>query len=597
MKTHVFLHRTGSVIVLACCLCAISARAQTITQSFVLQPGWNSVYLEVQPADNSAATVFTNLPISSVWTRAGRVSSAEFIQDASEDLFNQPGWLVWFNPARPDAFLGNLFAVLANHAYLIHVTNSTTVTWNVSGRPSLRRLDWVPDAYNLRGLAVDPSSSPMFLNFFRPSAAHFDPVSGQLQKIFRLSPAGQWTLTAPTDAIKSGEAYWIFCKGASDYAAPLDAQVDLGDGLDFGLTLSELNLRVRNFTGNSLNAMIQEMSPSGPGALAYYRFDPAAGVQWLDLPTPLVVSPGPNAEVRLRLAVRRQNVNGANYTSLLQITDGAGTRLLVPVNANKEGAGAGALALQGGRRKASASDEAKAHAGLWSGSVTINAVSEPRSANPNTTTPVHSPLNLRLIIHVDDTGQARLLKELIQMWRNGTYTNDASGNQVVDKPGEYVLLTDDTLIPQFSGATVRDGTPAGRRLSTVGFDFPSASDANYLNLAGFFAVTNSLTASITLPYDAPTNPFLHRYNPDHDNLNPRFDGPAAEAYTVTRQIELDFTTSPPDGSSAPDFGYNEMGGIYHETITGLHKDAIHVSGTFRLSRASLISQLNPSPTP
>jgi len=47
----------------------------------------------------------------------------------------------------------------------------------------------------------------------------------------------------------------------------------------------------------------------------------------------------------------------------------------------------------------------------------------------------------------------------------------------------------------------------------------------------------------------------------------------------------------------PDFGYNEMGGNYQETITGIHKSAIYVSGTFRLTRVSLIAELNPSPTP
>ena len=575
----------------------LPAQSQTLTQSITLQPGWNSVYLEVQPTDNAANDVFSGLPIASVWTRAERLSSVDYIQNASEVTFNEAGWLRWFNPSRPEAFLNNLFAVFPNHAYLIKSTNATPVQWTVTGRPSLRRPAWVPDSYNLRGLPVDPTSPPTFMNFLRYSQAHYNPTTGQMQKIYRLNSSGQWTQVAPGDTTRAGEAYWIYTQGASDYMAPLDVRVDLGDGLDFGLTLTTLNLRVRNLTGNLRNATIQELNASGPSALAYYHFDPSAGVQWLDLPSPLVVAPDPNGETRLRLAVRRQNMTGTNYTSLLQITDGLGTRLLVPVNADRGGIGAVAPSPQTGPRKTSVSDEAKAHAGLWTGAVTINAVSEPRSTNPTTPTPVHSPLNLRLIIHVDDAGQARLLKEVIQMWRNGTYTNDASGNQLVDKPGEYVLLTDDTLIPQFSGATLRDGTPAGRRLSTVGYDFPSTADANSLNLTGFFAVTNTLTGTITLPYDDPRNPFLHRYNPDHDNLNARFDGPAVESFTITRQIEFDFTASPPDGSSAPDFGYNEMGGIYHETVTGLHKAAIYLSGTFRLSRASLISQLNPSPIP
>src|SRR5262245_18551709 len=159
------------------------ARAQVSTQLFTLQPGWNSIYLEVQPSDNSTATVFSNLPVASVWTRAERLSSVEFIQDPSEKAFNEAGWLRWFPPARPEALLNNLVAVFANRAYLLRSTNVTPVVWSVSGRPSLRQVGWVPDAYNLRGLPVDPGNPPTFLNFFRHSKAHFNATTGQLQKI------------------------------------------------------------------------------------------------------------------------------------------------------------------------------------------------------------------------------------------------------------------------------------------------------------------------------------------------------------------------------------------------------------------------------
>src|SRR5687768_9446099 len=133
------------VAALACGLAIESAHGQTITQNITLQPGWNAIWLEVQPTANRTDTIFSNLPVASVWTRAERLSSVEFIQDPSEEAFNQSGWLGWFHPSRPDAFLGNLFAVHANRAYLIRVTNSTPVNWSVVGRPSLRRVSWVPD--------------------------------------------------------------------------------------------------------------------------------------------------------------------------------------------------------------------------------------------------------------------------------------------------------------------------------------------------------------------------------------------------------------------------------------------------------------------
>ena len=572
--------RIGAWVALALLSVVPAVVGQSVNQTITLQPGWNSVYLEVQPTNNATEAVFAGLPIASAWTRAERLSSAEFIQNASEVTLNKAVWLGWFNPSRPEAFLNSLFAVQANRAYLIKSTNATPVVWTLTGRPPLRQPEWVPDAYNLRGLPVDPASPPTFLNFFRYSAAHLNPTNGQLESIYRLNPSGQWARVSSNDFMKSGEAYWIHTRGASDYNGPLNVSLNLGDGLDYGLDLKELSVKLENLTSGQKNVTVQELGLNGH-RLSYFVFDPVQGGQWLALTNPITLSVGGNSNLTLRLAVRRQDLSGSNYESLFKISDEAGAEFQVPVSATKS------LPLSGG----------SALAGLWVGTVRLDAISEPRSANPGTPTPVPAPLNLRLIIHVADSGQARLLKEVTQMWRDGTYTNDASGNQIADQPGEYVLLTDDSLIPQFSGSALKDGTPIGRRVSTVGFDFPSTSATNFLILSGLFTISNTLTGSITLPYDYPLNPFLHKYNPDHDNLNARFDGPAVEAFTVTRQFGFDFTASPPDGPAAPDFGYNEMGGNYHETVTGIHKDAIYLSGSFRLSRVSLISQLNPSPNP
>jgi len=568
----------------------VDVTAQAHTQTITLQPGWNAVWLEVRPEDDRSSAVFSQLPVASVWTRLERLSSVDFIQSASEAAFNEAGWQRWFPPSREESFLNNLFAVQANHAYLIKSTNPVPVIWNLTGRPSLRQPDWVPDAFNLRGLPVDPTASPTFLGFFSPSAAHYDSAAGQLQPVYRLnSGSAQWEQVAPGDSLQSGAAYWIFTRGASDYLAPLNADVDLGDGLDFGDELTQLNLHLKNWRSSPINALITEQAGGASSILSHYNFDPVSGGQWPALPAPLPQALGGGSRSTLRLAARRQDMSAGSYDSILEVRDGAGTRLLIPVHVEDPAA---AVAPGAPNQVVAPSDPL---AGLWVGSATLKAVSEAHSADPTTPTPVNSALSLRLLVHVDATGQARLLKEVLQMWKDGTYTNDTGGNLVADQPGQYVLLTDDTLIPFFGGATVRDGESVGRRLSSVGYDFPSTATNNYLELAGSFSVGNSLSGTLTLPYDYPTNPFYHRYHPDHDNLNARFDGPLVEAYTTTRQIALQFLTSPPDGPAVPDFGYNEMGGTYSETITGIHKYPIHVSGTFRLTRVSLIANLNPSP--
>jgi len=590
MKPTNPLHIGSAALCALVCL-TVRVPAQTVTQTITLQPGWNAVWLEVQPTNNSASAVFGNLPVASVWSYAEQVASVDFIQNPSEATFDESGWLAWLPAWRAESFLNNLFAVFANRAYLLRCTNSASIVWNVTGRPALRQPKWSPDAFNLRGAPIDSVTPPTFLSFFRYSTAHYNAASGQLQKVYRLNNAtGQWQLVAPADLLQSGVAYWIYSQGASDYLAPLAAEVEIGDGLEFGDSLTELSLRLKNHTLSTANALLRELNAPA-SILSHYQFNPTLGVQWAALPNPLPVVVASGLDSRLRFAVRRQDLSGDSYASVLEVRDGAGTRLWVPVSAEKftDVAAPGEVSTAGG---------AEPLAGLWVGTATINAVSEAHSANPTNTTPTKSELNLRLMLHVDAGGQVRLLKEVIQMWRNGTFTNDSSGNRVVDKPGEYVLLTDDNLIPMFRGATLRDGASVGRRVSTIGYDFPSSPTNNFLNLSGAFAIGQILTGTLTLPHDHSTNPFKHKYHPDHDNLKPRFDGPEVESYSTTRQIELLLASSPAGGNPVvPDFGYNEMGGTYRERITGIHKQAIHLSGTFRLSRVSPIAQLNPSPTP
>ena len=69
-----------------------ASHAQTTTQSLNMKPGWNAIYLEVQPEPSDCDTVFGDLPVESVWFWNGRYSSVQFIQDADE---LEPGGPTW----------------------------------------------------------------------------------------------------------------------------------------------------------------------------------------------------------------------------------------------------------------------------------------------------------------------------------------------------------------------------------------------------------------------------------------------------------------------------------------------------------------------
>jgi len=557
-------------------LLAISASAQTTTQTFQLRNGWNSIWLEVEPTNAEIAVVFAGLPVSSVWTYVP-AGAVQFIQDQTEDLFNQPGWLPHFPASRPEAFLTKLYTVNALRAYLVKLTNGPR-TLTITGRPVVRAAKWVTDSFNLKGFPVNPSRLPTFNIFFGPSMSHAG------QRVYQLRDNGQWTLVAPGDLMKHGEAYWAFCTGASTYPGPIGIKLEFGEGLHYGTVLTELMPRVINYAPGSATVCWRDVFNGADNPLSYQNFA-SNRLNWLKLPAPYCFTMDSGDERDVRLAMRRMGFPGTAFASILEVTDIVGTRYLVPVTAEK--------LLPARASLTNMADVGNPFAGLWVGSASVSNVNEVNSSQPARMTPARSSFDLRLLIHVDIHGQARLVKEVIQMWQNGTATNDANGRAVTDKPGRFVLLTDDALIPQFQGASLRDGTPVGRRLSSASFDFDGGA-TNALLMSGGFEINNTNLCVIVLEPDFPTNPFKHRFHPDHDNLDARYASFREEAYRITRSIELRYSSTDPAGpvNASLDYGYNFLGGVYRESISGLHRTDIVAQGTFRLTRVSNTPVLN-----
>jgi len=192
------------------------------TQTFILHPGWNAIFLEVQLEPRDPATVFESLPIESVWAWLDRHSTVEFIQNPEEGLWNKPGWHGYF-PDAEKALLTNLFAIIPNQAYLIKLNGDKEINWTVTGSPSVRKIKWIPDSFNLAGFHVRSDTPPNFQAFFSASTAHAG------QAIYRLNRQGKWEFIEKPSFhfIQTGEAYWVYCKGGSDFQAPLDMKLPM----------------------------------------------------------------------------------------------------------------------------------------------------------------------------------------------------------------------------------------------------------------------------------------------------------------------------------------------------------------------------------
>ena len=204
------------------------------------------------------------------------------------------------------------------------------------------------------------------------------------------------------------------------------------------------------------------------------------------------------------------------------------------------------------------------------------------ATTPGALTATSVDLPLRLLFHVDADGKVRLLKEAIIM-------KDVADNVVV--------LADSALAGAYSGAYSgvfrRGDALIGLRTSAVGYDFTAATTL----CTGALGTSSSAECNFSLPAAHPANPFLHRFHPDHDNLDETFTttltGAAAEAYQVDRKFKLTFSNrfpanpdepERPTASKPPEWGDTQFGGVFTENITGLHSKTLAVSGWFTVTR-------------
>jgi hypothetical protein len=557
------------------------ALGQWTNQVVTLNPGWNAVFLELQPEPTDCDTLFAGTPVESVWFWNQRFSTIQYIQDATELLPGQPDWLFWTR--EPASVPRSLYHLQGNKAYLVKVaTNSPAFSWTVHGRPSMRSTDWLSGSFNLVGLHVDPAAPPTFQAYFAPSAAH------KGQPIYRLNGFGGWTLVhADSERPASGRAYWVRCASPSTYSGPLSLSVDKGGSLDYGRTIPEQTLVIQNASSITRTFSVRQVASAPPPntaypslagdvPLSYWVAGYPTNIGFCPLPNLLTNAIPPGGQWSLRLAVRRPDMAaytpvpgapGGLYQSLLEVTDGAGGRGLVPLSALPTDL-----------------------TGLWIGTASIDHISEGATTN---CTPTATEFQFRLIVH-NTNGLFHLLQNvLIASPTNYWTTNHDATN--------YVL---------YSGAASKNNhLPVVRRYSSAAFGFVEPKP-----MSGQFGSTSApVSVNVIIGYDDPLNPFKHLFHPDHDNLdgndidgswaplplvdtnvlsagwatNYNIAGPRTEeSFTVVRFLTLQFMANDPKGlASAGTWGDSQVGGQYGEIISGLRKNPIYLTGTFRLHRA------------
>ena len=189
---------------------------------------------------------------------------------------------------------------------------------------------------------------------------------------------------------------------------------------------------------------------------------------------------------------------------------------------------------------------------------------------------VASSLPMRLILHNNATASQVSLLQRAYIGKGASTTNTIVANREA--------LLDATQIA------------SARRISSTHLPF---SLTNTLwSASGNFNPGTLVVLTVPLDYnDQTSNPFLHTFHPDHDNLDAKFERvrpSGEESYGVTRTLKLAFSAAGTDFRSLTSSAQGRSG-TYEETINvtaraGASRE-YRLSGTFSLQLISPISTL------
>lgn len=591
---------------LLCLLTAsvLPARAQWVTEKLYLKAGWNAVFLHVDASHatldelvGASAPVLT--PVEQVWRWNSNPSTVQFVQSPQQPLGTDAQWSSWRRSSPTTVTLARL---TANAAYLVYST--ADYVWELKGKPVAPDYRWSTSGLNFFGFPTVEPGPPTFEDFLA------DVPSLQFSEIYRY-PGGELGASNPgrvfalrTTRVQRGAAYWIRAGEVfNNYFGPFDLNSAGGGRVDFGASGGSYSFRLRNRTSApltiTLNLVASESAPAGqppvagvPPLLLRGELNSSTlsyGLESLPVGSPreltLAAQGEVGSDIEVVIGLDRAAITtapGALLAGILRLTDSLGqTRIDLAV-----------------------SGEASPTAGLWVGTASVTHVGQYLPTYQRTgdnalvvqtngsyvvtgvdtnLTAVPTPFPLRLIVHNPASGPATLLQR-VYVGLN-TATNVVVANQ------------ESALAPALLGTA--------RRLTATHLPWSAANPG--WGLSGPLTQGSSVTTSVTNRFDShESNPFLHTYHPDHDNLNSSFSSQlpqGSESFTLVRELTL-IPRAPANDFNSRISANQQFIGDYLETlrVIGLGRAGgtndtrrFDSRGVFQLNRISEVSTLTRTP--
>ncbi len=571
-----------------------SVFGQWKTEEFTLSSGWHAIYISVDPGLQSVTTLLEEYPqIEELWRWNIEATDPKLVNE-DVDLVVGVEWQLW---KRDDLGISNLGFIYPNSGYMIKVSDDITedVTLSIKGAVTAPQIKWRTDGLNLLGFPVNPEEPQKIEPFFAPSR-----LVGETTEIYTylggpLSKGPEPGVPAPPPNpaklssqgnIERGKAYWIRAEKYADYDGPLRVRAALGQGIDFQEDRSTIRLILTNRADHDLNATLTPIASES---------DPEDQTNSTPQQVPLTIrkeqdngeiafeSFGESQEVSLRagetigitLGIDRALLTGDpgdQAFSLLQVNDSDGlSEFYIPARAevgSLAGLWLGEAQITHVQNQLQRFEKGEDGTYLVDENGQYTLIDEDQDMNKTAQT-----FDLRLIVHVDDSGNARLLSKVYQ---------GAIGQDVDQNPTIGLVLEEERLLPEFLEFAAR----------FLAVHLPLGTNLPFSNV---FSPGAQLSGDLVIGHSAPENPFIHTYHPDHDNLDARFESAlpeGVESHRIDRSITLTFDGEPGEIID-PSWGNTLLTGTYTETVQGLHKNDIGVQGVFALRKVSDISEITP----
>lgn len=587
----------GLSVIAALCLSCMNGHAQWVTEQYPLKAGWNAVYFHIDASHatlNQLVGSDPDNPIEEIWVWAPPGPALQFFDSLQAPQSGSTEWLRW---DRYWAGASPMQRLPGNAAALVRVaTGSPDYTWTLVGKPVPPAQNWTSSGMNFIGFPTPKTDPPTWGDFLGPARSLHDHA-----EIYRYV-GGPFSATNPqrihspqlrNTPLHRNEAYWVRSEEYNRYFGPFEVELQRPDGIHFGTQRGQFRIRLRNRIDEPVTVtarlLASEPAPAGePVVIGNVPLILRGEQNLSDLTHPftrfseedgeftLAPKGQPGANIEVVVGIDRFALSGFpgdHFAGVLRLSDDAGMIAVdLPVTAGI------------------ASTE-----GLWVGNALVGEV-----AHYLVDYAVDGTGGL-----AQDEGGAYIAEEIDESFGAVARAfplrlilhNPAAGNASLLQRVYHGLIDDETMVLTKHQSVLHPARlDSARRISAA--HLPWTDNNTSWSFDGPLNEAAEIETTVFVPYDdQATNPFLHTYHPDHDNLDARFEQTlpqGVESYGIERRITLRVQAPGGDFGNVT-AGSGTLSGTYEETVILHGRDSAsrtyRTRGAFALNHVSEIATL------